>query len=166
MSNKTSLRPAIITQAIHYVFLILSLFDYGYSGQGIGLGFLLWLISFIPEFFSIPLHIFGAALNISRHHKLVPIIYLILAILAIPLLIIIGTSSSTVDVIIWNTYYFILFLIPLSFNLKKHNWISVTKHKNHKAHSPHEWAFSFLRVDFYRSLWYICNILFISLEWV
>ncbi len=119
MSDKKSLLPALITQAIHYVLLILSMFDYGYLGEGMGLGFIFWIISLLPAFISIVLHILGAVLNIRREKTLISIIYLILAILAIPLLIIVGTSADTVDTIIWNTYYLILFLIPLFFCLKK-----------------------------------------------
>ena len=121
MSDKKSLLPALITQAIYYVIFILSMFDYDYSGEGFGPAILAYIISFVPAFISILFHILGALLNISRDKKFVPLIYLILAILAIPLLITVGTSASTVDSIIWNAYYLILFLIPLSFCLKKHN---------------------------------------------
>ena len=121
MSNKKSLLPALITQAVYYVLFSLSMFDYGYSGEGKGPAFLIWIISLLPAFISIVFHILGAVLNISREQKLVPIIYLILAILAIPLLITVGTSASTVDTIIWNTYYLILFLISLCFCLKKYS---------------------------------------------
>ena len=121
MSDKKLLLPAMITQAIHYVFLILSMFDYGYSGEGMGLGFIFWIISLLPAFISILFHVLGAILNISRDKKLVPSIYLILSLLAIPLLIIVGTSDSTVDIIIWNAYCLLLFLIPLSFCFKKCN---------------------------------------------
>ena len=119
MSDKKSLLPALITQAIYYVFLILSMFDYGYSGEGMGLGFVFWIISLLPAFIGILFHILGAVLNISREKNIVPFVYLILAVLAIPLLITVGTAASTVNSIIWNAYYFVLFLTPLFFCLKK-----------------------------------------------
>ena len=121
MSDKKSLLPALITQAIHYVILIFSTFDYNYSGQGWGLGLIIWIISLVPAGISILQHIMGAFLNISHEKKIIPIIYLILGVLAIPLFFITGMSGSAVDVIIWNTYYFVLFLIPLICCLKKHN---------------------------------------------
>ena len=112
MSDKKSLLPALITQAIYYVLFILSMFDYGYSGEGYGPGFILWMISLLPAFLSICFHILGAILNITHTKKIFPIIYLILAILALPLLFTIGTEGSISESIIWNLYFGVLFLIP------------------------------------------------------
>ena len=113
MRDKKALLPALIAQAIYYVLYIPSLFDLGYSGEGMGRGFLLWIISFFPAFISILLHILGAALNITREKRALPIIYLLFSIAAIPLLITVGATGDTVDSIIWNVYYLVLLMIAL-----------------------------------------------------
>ena len=108
MSNKKILLTSLITQAIYYAFLILSFFDYEYSGEGVGLAFGFWIYSCLIALINIPLHIWGAVRNISGNKKLAPIVYLILSILAIPLFIFIGASASIVCGVIWNIYYLIL----------------------------------------------------------
>ena len=74
MSDKKSLLPALITQAIYYILSILSIIDFGYSDKGMGLAFLLWIISLLSTLLSIGFHVLGAILNISREKKFVPII--------------------------------------------------------------------------------------------
>ena len=118
MNSKKSLLPALISQAIYYILLILSLFQYGYQGQGYGLAFVFWIIGFLVAFLSILLHIFGAVFNITHKKGILSIAYLILAILAIPLLFTIGASASITEIILWNTYFGILFAISL-FCVKK-----------------------------------------------
>lgn len=112
---KKTLLPALITQAIYYIFFILSLFDYEYSGQGYGIAFVFWIASFLPAFLCILFHILGAILNITRGKAMFSIIYLVLAILALPLLIIIGTSASVFHSIVWNVYLGVLFFTSLFF---------------------------------------------------
>ena len=112
---KKTLLPAIIMQAVYYILSILSLFDYEYSGRGYGLAFVFWIASFLPAFFCILFHILGAILNITRGKAMFSIIYLVLAILALPLLVIIGTSASVIHSIVWNIYFGVLFFTSLCF---------------------------------------------------
>ncbi len=119
MSDKKSLLPALITQMIYYAFSILSMFNFGSFGEGYSLGFVFWIMSIFVAFICIMFHVLGAVLNITRENKTVPIVYLILAIIALPLLFILGTAYSTVKFIIMNAYLLVLFIIPLFYFLKK-----------------------------------------------
>jgi hypothetical protein len=119
MADKRSLLPAFISHGIYYVLFIISLFTYDHSGIGVSLGFILWKVSLLIAFFAVAWHILGAILNITRGNKMPAIIYLILAILGMPLFFVVGISFSAVEIIIWNIYVGVLFSFFLFFFFRK-----------------------------------------------
>ena len=119
MADKRSLLPAFISHGIYYGISIVALFDYDHSGIGVSLGFILWNVSLVVAFFAVAWHILGAILNITRENKVLSIVYLILAILGMPLFFVAGISSSAVEIIIWNIYFGVLFSFFLFFFFRK-----------------------------------------------
>lgn len=119
MADKKSLLPAFISHGIYYVLSIAALIDYDHSGIGVSLGFILWNVSLVVAFFAVAWHILGAILNITRENKVLSIVYLILAILGMPLFFVVGISFSAVEIIIWNIYFGVLFSFFLFFFFRK-----------------------------------------------
>lgn len=114
MADKKSLLPAFIMHGIYYGISIVALF-----GNDHLLGFILWYVSLDIAFFAVAWHILGAILNITRENKVLSIVYLILAILGMPLFFVAGISSSAVEIIIWNIYFGVLFSFFLFFFFRK-----------------------------------------------
>lgn len=114
MADKKSLLPAFIMHGIYYGISIVALF-----GNDHLLDFILWYVSLDIAFFAVAWHILGAILSITRENKVLSIVYLILAVLGLPLFFVAGISFSAVEIIIWNIYFGVLFSFFLFFFFRK-----------------------------------------------
>lgn len=110
----------LVCQGVYFVLATLSLLDYGCGPvlHGKGLGFTLYFISLLPVFLSIIFYLFAALVNFSKKHWLSMMLLLILAIAGLPILFWFGLSGQTLDIIVWNGYYILLFVFNLVFVMK------------------------------------------------
>lgn len=105
----------LILQLCHFILLIFSCFDYGYSGEGMGLGFQLWFYSLIPAFLCVFFYLASAIIDNMEKRTKASLAMLAFSISAIVLLFSIGVSGNIYHIIIWNIFFAALFVAELFF---------------------------------------------------
>ena len=94
---------------IYFVFAVLSLGDYEYSGHGVGKAFAYWIYAIIFAFPTVAFYLVDAITTFIKRKRTFNIIKLVVMSLLIPALSI-GTSAGVKQSIIWNTYFISVFV--------------------------------------------------------
>lgn len=110
----------IALHTLYYVLTVLSLFDYNYRGYGVGKAFLFWILAVIVSFPIVLLYLGDGIRDFIKCKNAFSIIKLVAVILLVPLSLLCGTSAGVVESVVWNVYFFAVFVIQLLSLFSKH----------------------------------------------
>lgn len=103
----------LILHIVYYIFAILSLGDYAYSGYGVGLKFAYWLYAMCFALFCIGIYYIDVFWSILLSRKPFQILKFIVILLAAPLCLLVGGSAGAANAIIWNVYFAFVFAVQV-----------------------------------------------------
>ena len=109
--KKILLSIGFILHIIYYIFAILSLGDFEYSGYGIGQAFAFWIYAMIISIPVVIIYLIEGIKTFLICRNLFNFLKLIVVIILIPLFLFIGSSAGVVESVIWNLYFCIVFVI-------------------------------------------------------
>ena len=118
--KKTLLSIGMIFHIIYYIFAVLSLVDYDYMGYGVGKAFAFWIYAMIVSFPVIVFYLIEALRTFIKRKKIFNLLKLIAVIILVPLCIFVGCTSGVLESIIWNIYFFIIFVVQFISLFFKH----------------------------------------------
>lgn len=112
----------LLLHIIYYVFAILSLGDYEYSGYGHGTAFAYWVYAMAISILIIIIYIAESIISLINSQRTFNIIKLIVVIALVPLVYYVGGTADTVCSIIWNIYFTVVFILEIiSLFIKNNN---------------------------------------------
>lgn len=103
----------LILHIVYYVFALLSLGNYEYSGDGIGRAFAYWIYAMCVALLSIGIYYIDAFWSILLSRKPFQILKFIVILLAAPLCLLVGGSAGAANSMIWNVYFAFVFAVQV-----------------------------------------------------
>ncbi|MBO7519223.1 MAG: hypothetical protein J6T73_00450, partial [Clostridia bacterium] len=111
--KKTLVIIGLSFHIVYYIFAILSLGNYGYTGTGNSPNFQFWIYAMIISLPCVILYTIDAVKSLVKQRT--PFIFArsFYIFSAIPLLVFIGATLGVTESIIWNIYFGVLFILEL-----------------------------------------------------
>ena len=110
--KKTWLVIALILHIVYYIIALFSLGDYEYV-RGLGMGFKLWIYAMLFVPVCLLVHLIQSADELLTRPRIFSVVKLVLVIIGFPLCFLVGMSASVLDLIIWNSYFTVLFVLQI-----------------------------------------------------
>lgn len=111
--KKVLLSIGLSIHIFYIVLAILSLGDYEYSGHGVGRAFAFWIYAMMVAMPIIGIYLAEGILSFVKCGKYLSLIKLIVVCILVPLYVFVGCSAGMVQSVIWNTYFFAVFVIQI-----------------------------------------------------
>ena len=113
--RKVLLSVGLSIHIIYIVLAILSLGDYEYSGHGIGKAFAFWIYAMMIAMPVVGIYLVEGILSFVKHRNRVNFLKLVAVGILVPLHLYVGSSAGTVQFVVWNTYFLMIFAIQIVF---------------------------------------------------
>ena len=99
---------------IYYVFAVLSLGEYGYSGHGVGKAFAFWIYAMLTAIVVVVIYLIDGAITILKNRRRFFVIRQIVLALLVPLCLRVGCTAGAVYSAIWNSIFAAVFLMQIT----------------------------------------------------